>query len=306
MNGYSSAGGGILAEGGTIRYCVITNNIARDEIGHGGYGGAVHATSVVIDHCLIAGNRGGGCAGGVMFKGPDNVMSNCTVVRNTARDSVPAISGFGSYQVEVCDSIIWGNSVTFDVKPDAPEVLLSNGFRWTNILAVAEIGAGRGGCDLGYAPFKPEGFSVGLSSVPRKALPAGKARFSAAARNGEGEVLYRWRLDDLDAGAEGTWSQHSASSTFEPELAAGHWRLSVEAQDAAGATATFSRSFYVGAKTLYLVPAGTEGNAPAAPYDTPETAANDILEAIRYCADGSELIASDGDYGVTREGELSL
>ena len=331
MDAFYGGGGGIQTIGGVVRYCVISNNVTRSEAGHGGSGGGIHSTGATIHHCLVACNRGGGSGGGIYCEGNGNVISNCTVVGNTARDGGSGISSGYNDGVTIEDVIILGNTCTLQGHIDSPGEDYSTGraTTWSNTLAVypigkspvvgdpafvdfqngdyrltarsAAIGAGKNGGDLGYMPFDASAFSVGLSSAPTKALPAGKVLFTARARNNDGEVLYRWRLDDLNVSGEGAWTDFAASSTNEPDLSPGHWKIVVEARDGSGATSRFSRSFYIGAKRVYLVPAGTEGNTPVPPYDTPATAANDIQEAILYCTDGSELVASDGDYGVTRE-----
>ena len=331
MDTYYSGGGGIQSIGGTIRYCIVTNNFTRNEVGHGGAGGGINGKGpVVVHHCLVARNRGGWSGGGIYIEGNGGVVSNCTIVCNTVREGQGGICvPGGTSKAEFSDLIIWGNSITFSRNPLDEEAVFPGATTRRNILAPrpigkdpvsgdpafidpergdfrlsaasVAIGAGTGGCDLGYLPFDESALSVGMATSGKKAFPPGPHRFTAQARGGTGAITYRWRLVDRNTCASGDWTGCQTIGEFEPDLAPGHYEVVVEARDESGATATFSRSFYVATKTVYLVSAGMEGNSPLPPYDTPGTAANDVLEAIRYCTDGSELIVSDGDYGVERE-----
>ena len=319
-------GGGIRSAGGRILDCVISNNMAGFTLGDDGYGGGIYADSTKILNCLIAGNRGGYFGGGIYINDGGNVVSNCTIVGNVTRDRASAVfenaSGSKFYNL-----IIWDNQTIFENKVEcgfiAPSTMVFNSlckkqygknpvrgdpgfvdaeagdYRLSAISSA--IGMAADGGDIGYMPFDSGSLSVGIAVLPKKALPPASFTFDAYARGGEAPVSYRWRLDDLNAGTEGTWSDYAAATNYVFELAPGHFRIVVEAKDGAGTTATFSRPFYVGASKVYLVPAGTDGNTPAIPYDTKATAATDIQDAILYCADGTELIAADGDYGVTRE-----
>ncbi len=165
----------------------------------------------------------------------------------------------------------------------------------------AGIGSGLDGDDLGYKPFDRSSFIVGMNTISNVTLVSGSHTFNALARNGTGIPSYRWKLDDLNNNTQGVWTDYSAQTSYTPNLTAGRFKLTVEAKDEADSVSSFSRSFYVAANKVYLVKAGSPGNTPTPPYSYPGHAANDIQDAILYCADGSEMIVSDGDYGVTRE-----
>ena len=53
------------------------------------------------------------------------------------------------------------------------------------------------------------------------------------------------------------------------------------------------------ATTRYVVPAGTPGNSPASPYETPATAANDITTAIAACTSSDTILVAPGTYSVS-------
>lgn len=55
------------------------------------------------------------------------------------------------------------------------------------------------------------------------------------------------------------------------------------------------------AGTRHVVPAGTEGNVPAAPYETWETAANDLRDALAVAQMGDEILVRPGVYAVTEQ-----
>lgn len=55
------------------------------------------------------------------------------------------------------------------------------------------------------------------------------------------------------------------------------------------------------AGTCHVVPAGTEGNVPAAPYETWETAANDLRDALAVAQMGDEILVRPGVYAVTEQ-----
>ena len=327
MREWKATGAGAVLAGGTIRHCVITNNSALGEIGTGGYyvGGVYLKGSSTMEHCLVADNNALEC-GGLQVDGSGNVVRNCTITRNRARSVVAGVRNSGNNEFR--DLIVIDNEV-FNPPAEPQYNNVVGGGTWVNTLSDTAIGenakvsdpmfedpenndftlspfsparcAGTDGCDLGYAPFDTSVYEVHLAPLPPKALPAGELVFQARAYAGEGPMSYRWKMDDLLLQAVGEWGEWGVDEFHHLTLAGGHYRLSVESKDWLDRISTASVSFYVGPKKVYLVPADTAGNTPVAPFDSVETAANDINEAIRYCADGTELLASDGDYGVTHE-----
>ena len=335
---WNSKGAGVYLDGGTMRYCEITGNDSSSAVMAAAAGSGIYISGQAsVDHCLIAGNVGG-CRGqsmnansgaAVHVAGSGVRMSNCTIVSNEGIDGCTGGICNAGQNNYFSDLIVWGNEAVAAPSAGASADVFPGNGTWENILSIVPvgtdpvagepafvdsangdysltagspaIGAGMGGCDLGYKPYDASVFAVGLKSFGEKPLVAGPRTFEAVSRAAESAVSYRWRLDDLGAGTEGTWTDYAPSATYDATLVPGHFKLLVEAQDASGAVASSSYEFRIAAEKVYLVSAGTEGNNPVAPYATLETAANDIQEAIRYCGPGSELVVSDGVYEIDGE-----
>jgi hypothetical protein len=131
-------GGGIFVSGGSviIRNCEIVSNSANPYSALTPEGGGIHATSAVVEDCLISGNRvtegsGGGfygdaflarcvvtgneargpepvaAQGGGLLSGETTHLIQCTVAGNNAEGRGDGIHGTGT-TVEQC--VFWGNS----------------------------------------------------------------------------------------------------------------------------------------------------------------------------------------------------
>ena len=329
-NGYGNGGGGIYAKAGRISHCEIVDNATRIGLGHGSGGGGIRVDGkAVVEWCLIARNACGYTGGGglLLSSTSGTVIDHCTIVGNNSSEySTGAISGGALAVIKNC--IVWGNTVSiptdyarnqFNDTSDAFANAVSNCFpvAYGGDVLVADplfVNAAAGDyrllpgspcIALGYGsiPFDAETLQVGFPDFADDTFPANEPlSFTATASGGAGDYTFRWRVDDLLAGTDGAWSASASSSLYEPTLQPGHYRLTVEATDAFGATETFSRELYAGvAGTVYVVPAGTAGNAPEPPYDTVATAANDPREAIHYCAAGATLVIAGGHYPLDSE-----
>ncbi|MHC4500415.1 MAG: right-handed parallel beta-helix repeat-containing protein, partial [Planctomycetota bacterium] len=117
-------GGGIYSVGGPalIMDCDIGNNIATTSGGGvylAGYYSDPNIIGPLLQNCLITNNTVGRDGGGVSANWlSEPIISNCTIADNIIVD----VNGFGaglfcSYQsnVEVIDSIIWGNGSVVDI-----------------------------------------------------------------------------------------------------------------------------------------------------------------------------------------------
>lgn len=101
-------GGGIAVRGGAplVESCVIMGNLART-------GGGIHAREIPAPtflNCVIAGNTAVYDDGGInTAAGAPVSMINCTVVDNEAFYG-GGVGAFGSSQLTLTNSIVWGNS----------------------------------------------------------------------------------------------------------------------------------------------------------------------------------------------------
>lgn len=323
---YNYGGGGLYLEGGIVRGCVITNNCD----GHlltGSYqrGGGIYVPSkavVTIENCLIANNWAGASGGGGIYLNSgtaDCVIRGCTIVGNRCRGGSAGLQLGAACTVE--DTVIWDNWLTSpSANPAADELSTGQVAKFRNVCSKGGYGAdpitedpkfvnpaagdyrvsATSACcahDCGAFGWDKTVFAVGIEGVDGP-VPAGTVTLSAAAVGATGEASYRFRLDDALAGTEGTWGDWG-EGTYSETLAAGRYTLRVEAKDETGSVRTDARAFVVASKTVYLVTAGTAGNAPVAPYATEETAANDLASALVYCGDGTTLRIGDGDFQVT-------
>ena len=323
---YNYGGGGLYLEGGIVRNCVITNNCD----GHlltGSYqrGGGIYVPSkavVTIENCLIANNWAGASGGGGIYLNSstaDCVIRGCTIVGNRCRGGSAGLQLGAACTVE--DTVIWDNWLTSpSTNFAADELSTGQVANFRNVCSKGGYGtdsitedpkfvnpaagdyrvSATSACcahDCGAFGWDKTAFAVGIEGVDGP-VPAGTVTLSAASVGATGEVSYRFRLDDALAGTEGTWGDWGEGA-YSATLAAGRYTLRVEAKDEAEAVRTDARTFVVAPKTVYLVTAGTAGNAPAAPYATEETAANDLASALAYCGDGTTLRIGDGDFQVT-------
>jgi hypothetical protein len=139
----TGSGGGIACYSGgqvTISRCVITGNSANVA------GGIVYVGSDgTITDCVIAGNTATEYGGGIYTTGHGigTIMSNCTVVNNSAP------SGGGLYVIflSVYNSIIRGNTA-----PEGPQITVPTCMSELGARVIVEYSNVQGGRDGAYAP----------------------------------------------------------------------------------------------------------------------------------------------------------
>lgn len=324
-DGYNpKGGGGIMSLGGVVANCIVSNNVIRNELGHGAYGGGMFLENTYVTNCLVYGNKAGQGGGGV-WAGKFSVIDHSTIVGNHARENTGGVSLNGGAMLSNC--IVMQNTTTIGDAPDRFDISANGAGTIANILSPVEIGQnhiggdaafvdaatgdlrlsaascaiGRAsdGTDLGFIPFG-EDFSVGMETLDA-VLPEGERTIRAQARNAVGDVLFRWLLSNSLNPNPPVWTSPSSEPVYSAVFAPGNYTITVEAESSAGQTATFQRRFVVAPRTVYLSDPAKAGNTPAPPYSTPQTAASDIHDAIRYCGAGTRLVAGEGDYALTNE-----
>ena len=324
-DGYGDGGAGVYMTAGRLSHCVVTHNQSRAPLGHGAYGAVRLNGKGTIEYCLVADNFGGDSGGGLHISNTaGSIVDHCTVVGNCACSSAGGVV-WGGINAQMHNCIVWGNRIALELNSSleqlgsVPDNWILNTDNclprnWGQNTLVADplfVDPENGDYRLrpdspcvalgyGYAPYDGIALKVCLDAFEGRTFRAGRLSFTAVTDGGRGKKALNWKVDDLLQGVEGIWT--AGEETLEQVFAAGHYRLTVRATDETGAAASCTRTFYAGVTdTVYVIPEGTEGNVPAAPYTSEATAANDVNEAIHYCAEGGELVVSDGLYGVTHE-----
>lgn len=320
-SGVSGSGVYMEQNAGLVRNCVITNNQCHFPSGRSGAGGGIFivGNGCTVENCLIANNRAakdGG--GGVHGRGNGSVVRNCTIVDNYAFYNGGVGSNGDNNMPTMIDCIVWGNGETVENNQTAKQLRTLGATPLANLRNLCTdyalgtgglaadplfadsvtyaltkdspcIGAGENGGDLGWKPYAPSAFEVGLSFLGVEPLDAGDIVFTATARGTDAtDVTCSFKVDD------GAWGDYSAETALTATLAAGLHTVAVRAKNGAGTVVESSRSVRIAAEKVYL----SKTSTPAPPYSTPETAADDFKEALRYCGNGTVLHLFDGDYGV--------
>ena len=326
-NGTDSGNGAIwIGEGAaTISHCIVTNNYAGAPCARSAGGGGIYCADnspALIEWCFVADNTAGQQTGGggICHRCMSGLIRHCTVVNNLA-DFGGGVSGYYGNTAAMENCIVWNNEGAYASAAGQPEFHGSGYFRAAVVSNVCSsvsigtgpmvadpmfadaasgdyrlsknspcIGAGTDGLDLGCFPHDTGDFECGILVDAIAPQREGVRTFTAVARGAAvSSPSFRWSLDD------GGWSAWSPNAAFAPDLAPGPHTIRLEAKDGSF-TDSAERAYLVAPADVYLA---KDGAAPAEPYATRATAATDFAEALRYCADGTTLHVSDGDYPAT-------
>jgi hypothetical protein len=117
MNGnVPQSGGGVYAEYGTIRNCILMRNTARD-------GGGIFVSNGVVVNCLIVYNVAGG-GGGVSADRGDPIFLNCTIAANRGGGVVLGLSGTATMENSI---IVANRTLSGDQIEGGPGTVLEAG-----------------------------------------------------------------------------------------------------------------------------------------------------------------------------------
>ena len=152
--------------------------------------------------------------------------------------------------------------------------------------------------DIGCYEFDESQPAVALSVKPKTLFVGGTADFIPTVVGFTGEYTRSWTLTDA-AGVETTFGVEGEAARALTAPGIYTVRLDVTQN---GETTTFEQAdyLYVAPLTNYVNFASTD---PLPPYATPDTAATDPLDAVRFAnkIDGSEVLVDDGTYPLAQE-----
>lgn len=97
-SGFTNYGGGVYMTNGTLRNCIVQNNIATNGAGYGGgYGGGIYVINAgsLISDCQIISNVASYSAGGLYASSA--MVTNCLIAKNSTLYSSTAYGGGGAY-----------------------------------------------------------------------------------------------------------------------------------------------------------------------------------------------------------------
>ena len=311
----------VRIDDGEVRNCLIVDN----HIGHRtASSGKKYAGGVYMDHknarlvsSTIVGNTinlGDANAVGGVAVGVGGTVVNCIVSGNRNVTGEANVTGGGT----------WSNTAVPEYAAltpesgnmDIPAVLFADG-GWTLPVGSALIGKGAvetwmvGAKDLAGADRIHDDDLVEPGAFAYVRPPLG-----CVIKTPADVVLGLDRLDtvlsvEADGNTEGlscVWSDESGKTlgtdlTLPVSLTAvGLYRFTVDISNAAGASATATIELRVAPSVVYVKP---QNDGAAYPYDSWETAATNVFEALAAAADGSTLLFDEGSYPVDRTVEVS-
>ena len=253
--------GGVYADGGTVRNCVIAGN--KSTIQGSDYDSFAPGQEARFDHCAC-----------------DTAKINDTCVQDAAANF------FNGYTVG--DYTVATGSKLIDAGAEPTELYALDLALFTRVMGEA--------IDIGAYEYDTSKLGVGIACDIDKAVLPVTATFTASLSDGETEGMsFDWDFDN-DGTIDMTTTTPVAQHTYET---AGRYSVKVRAYNAGRtreATKTAQDVVYLMPKTIYVV----KGNAGAAfPYDSFATAAKTLPAALDVAIDGVTIVLSNGVHEVT-------
>ena len=309
-NEWGMPGGGVRITGGILENCIVANNSAS-------YAGVyITGTSARVVNCTVVNNVGTDSGGIHAKNAAAGLVMNCLMVGNTASKDetghAHVWSGASANNFVNCAGDLDGdanilaageafqNLEAGDFRLIAGSPCIDAGASYASTAAISDMDLDRNtrvsgsSVDIGAYEFDQDSLSVGFSADRTESTTPFAVTFTAEPSGASGLVSYQW---DVDGDGVYDLSSDTATATY-TYTAPGTYTVVVRASDAAGGDATFTRADYIRCVPLDLY--AVSGNTGAAwPYDTEETAAATVGEAVAAAGEGSTVHVLPGTYTVS-------
>ena len=312
--GAISGVGAIYMLDGTIRNCLVAGNYQITSDTSSALCGIIRLTGGLVESCTIAGNRSRYCAG---VNATGGTVRNCVISDNTSTISEsaqhPVWAGTASCFTSCVAPVEINANCLVDpaplTSPTTGDYTLSASSAAIDAAAEAPWMAGakdlagndriRGEApDIGAYESNPNVFAASFSADEASGFAPFDVAFAVAVANGGGQgyTLEWYREGEAAPYATTQMAGESAtvSQTF-PDV--GYYDIVLKVTDnatSASFTVPGHLTVYAAPRTLYVVPAGTDGVASAAPYATWATAATNFAHAVTAALPGAEVILTNG------------
>ncbi len=154
--------------------------------------------------------------------------------------------------------------------------------------------------DIGCYEFDSSAFSASYSLSQAEGFFGAQITATASCSGlGEGQTIsYSWTV----TGPTGTVTTYDTTEISFATDIIGFYRIKLVGTLAGSSkTSTFEGSYLASPRKMYVVPATAENAAKCkSPYDTPETAATNVQDAVDIALAGTEIILSEGAHTVKR------
>ncbi len=315
-NEWGMPGGGVRLAGGVLENCLVANNSAS-------YAGVyITSTSGRMVNCTVVNNVGTD-SGGVHVKSTKaGQVVNCLMVGNTASKDetghAHVWSGASADNFVNCAGDLDGDATVLnagesfqnlaagDFRPIAGSPCIDAGASYASTAARSDLDLDRNArisgsaVDIGAYEFDQNTLSVGFAADRTEGTAPFTIAFTAEPTGASGTVRYLW---DMDGDGSYDLSTDTATAAYTYSTP-GTYTVTVRAEDETGGIATFARADYVRCVPRDLF--SSSGNAGAAwPYDTQETAAATITEAVAAAGEGSTVHVLPGAYTVSSTVRIS-